>query len=287
MNKRSFSQKVLHFLNGSGFYIALGLCLAVIGVSGWFLWQDVSTAAEMAAQTSRTETVVVEPKTVTDAEMVEPKHDDDMEKPTAKKLPEEDIEPDDDFDEAEEGHDEETMGEADDVTEPDTPTMEPMEAEEAAETVQPTETVTITETEELEHAHGWLYPLEGAVVSAFSADTLTYNEAMGDWRTHDGIDLSAELGQSVTAACGGTVISVQDDPLMGKTVVMDCGNDVTVTYSNLAQDVAVTAGERLSAGDLIGSVGDTAVGEVCETPWLHFAVAVKGEEVDPQRFLIQ
>lgn len=37
-------------------------------------------------------------------------------------------------------------------------------------------------------------PLVGEEVAAFSVDELTYNETLGDWRTHDGIDIAAEVG---------------------------------------------------------------------------------------------
>ena len=64
-------------------------------------------------------------------------------------------------------------------------------------------------------------PLEGEVVTAFSMEELVYNATLGDWRTHDGVDIAAEAGTSVLAASSGTVISVEEDPLMGTTVVIE------------------------------------------------------------------
>ena len=63
-------------------------------------------------------------------------------------------------------------------------------------------------------------PLEGEVVSAFSVDQLVYNAALADWRTHDGMDIAAEEGTDVLAACAGTVVHVSEDVLMGTTVVV-------------------------------------------------------------------
>lgn len=284
MKKHSFSQKVLNFLNGKGFYIALGLCVAVIGVSGYFLWQDVTTAAELASQTSRTQTVVVEPDTQPDTETLLPKKAEEPEKPEEKApadkkvtADKKDSKPTADTDPADESGEQE-----DEDPEAEETIAEPKEP--VTETVQP-EQVKVPEETAAQADAGWLWPLEGDVVAAFSADTLTYNAAMGDWRTHSGLDLSASLGQQVTAACAGTVISIQEDALLGETVVVDCGGGLTVSYSNLAQEVSVQAGQKLSAGDAIGTVGDTAVGEVSETPWLHFAVARNGQPVDPREFL--
>lgn len=63
-------------------------------------------------------------------------------------------------------------------------------------------------------------PLVGEEVAAFSVDELKYNETLGDWRTHDGVDIAAEVGTQVLAACSGTVTQVIDDDLMGTSVTI-------------------------------------------------------------------
>lgn len=274
MKKRSFVQKMTQFLNGKGFYIALACCLAVIGVSGWYLWQDLSTASQLAAEVGRAETVVVESETFAETQTT-PSH------PT-----ETDPADESDYEEEEDDTESSDCSDSDRSTEAETPEASVIPTEEPDTEERETASPLSEESQEaMEPIHGWLWPLDGAVCAAFSSDTLTYNQAMGDWRTHSGIDLSAELGQCVTAACAGTVISVREDALLGQTVVMDCGNGLTVSYSNLAEDVAVSAGESLSAGDLIGTVGETAAGEVSDTPWLHFAVSLNDEPVDPAGYL--
>lgn len=130
-------------------------------------------------------------------------------------------------------------------------------------------------------------PLEGEVLTAFSMDALVYNPTLGDWRTHDGVDISAALGDSVLSACSGTVLSVEDDPLMGTTVVIGHDGGYQTTYSNLAAPASVTAGETVSAGQIIGAVGDTAAAEAAQEPHLHFSVTKDGEAVDPNVFLEQ
>lgn len=57
-------------------------------------------------------------------------------------------------------------------------------------------------------------PLRGEVLTAFSMEELIYSPTMGDWRTHDGIDIAAKAGTTVLAASSGTVRSVTDDTLM-------------------------------------------------------------------------
>ena len=51
-------------------------------------------------------------------------------------------------------------------------------------------------------------PLKGEVLMAFSVDQLVYSPTLADWRTHDGVDISAKPGTTVLAATAGTVASV-------------------------------------------------------------------------------
>ena len=128
-------------------------------------------------------------------------------------------------------------------------------------------------------------PLEGEVVSAFSMDALAYNPTLGDWRTHDGVDIAAAEGTPVLAAAAGTVSAVEEDPLMGVTVVIDHPDGHQTTYANLQAEPKVAKGDTVSAGQILGAVGATAAAEASQEPHLHFSVTKDGEPVDPQAFL--
>ena len=127
-------------------------------------------------------------------------------------------------------------------------------------------------------------PLQGEVLTAFSMEELVYNPALGDWRTHDGVDISAPAGTTVLAACAGTVAAVTEDPLLGATVVLEHDDGYRTTYANLADKPDVAAGDEVNAGAVIGTVGTTAAAEA-DTPHLHFAVSRDGKAVNPQEFL--
>ena len=127
-------------------------------------------------------------------------------------------------------------------------------------------------------------PLRGKTIAAFSADVLFYNETLEDWRTHSGMDIAAEEGTPVCAACDGTVLSVTDDPLMGVTVVLEHAGGFTSTYACLSEEVYVSAGDEVLAGENIGAVGSTAAAESPE-PHLHFSVSKDGKVVDPALYL--
>jgi murein DD-endopeptidase MepM/ murein hydrolase activator NlpD len=128
-------------------------------------------------------------------------------------------------------------------------------------------------------------PLEGDVVAAFSMDQLLYNPTLEDWRTHDGVDIAAAEGSSVLAASAGTVVAVDDDVLMGTTVVIEHSGGYHTLYANLQSPPLWKAGDAVSAGQLIGTVGTSAAAESAQGPHLHFSVTLDGEPVDPASFL--
>lgn len=146
----------------------------------------------------------------------------------------------------------------------ETPITEP--TEEAAETAASTEPV---------------WPVEGSVQRDYSMDHLAYDATMADWRTHDGLDIEAPLGTKVLAIKPGKVQSVYFDDAYGSTVVIDHGNGLTCTYAALEEIPTVIVGDTVNAGDVIGSVGDTAKCETAQSAHLHLAAKVDGQSISP------
>lgn len=174
------------------------------------------------------------------------------------------------------------------------PEAEPEEEEPPAETAAPVEVEIVPTMPEAEADETPVMaeppklvvePLKGEVLMAFSVDQLVYSPTLADWRTHDGVDISAKPGTTVLAATAGTVASVEDHPLMGTTVVIDHEGGYTTTYSNLQAKPTVQPGDLVTAGQIIGAVGATASAEAAQSPHLHFSVTRDGEAVDPNEFL--
>ena len=128
-------------------------------------------------------------------------------------------------------------------------------------------------------------PLAGETVAAFSVDRLAYDATLGDWRTHDGIDIQAEAGTVVASASAGIVLSVEEDGRMGTTIQVDHRNGYVTTYSSLQPEVSVRAGDEIPAGAVLGAVGNTSLTEAGLGAHLHFSVAKDGELIDPAEFL--
>ena len=130
-----------------------------------------------------------------------------------------------------------------------------------------------------------VWPVPGARIASYSMQALSFNPTTQDWRTHDGIDLAALAGEKVKAACTGTVTAVYDDEFLGTTVVLSHPEGYETCYSNLAAMPAVSAGMRVTAGDVIGSVGASALLESASASHLHFSVRQNGKSVDPVQFI--
>ena len=128
-------------------------------------------------------------------------------------------------------------------------------------------------------------PVSGDTVAPYAMDALSYNQTTRDWRVHDGMDIAAEAGTAVCAAADGTVYTVYEDETMGMTVVVSHEGGYTTKYASLAQEVPVAAGDTVTAGQVIGYVGNTALLESAMGDHVHFAVSCGGELVDPAEFL--
>lgn len=131
----------------------------------------------------------------------------------------------------------------------------------------------------------YVWPVQGEIDVPYSVQTLLYDSTMADWRTHDGIDIACDLGTQVRAAAGGTVVSVMADDLAGTTVEIDHANGVHTIYSNLAAEPPVGEGDVVTMGQVIGSVGNTALGETNQVSHLHFAATLDGVTADPLDYL--
>jgi murein DD-endopeptidase MepM/ murein hydrolase activator NlpD len=132
---------------------------------------------------------------------------------------------------------------------------------------------------------GYVWPVRGGIEVPYAVETLRYDATMADWRTHDGIDIACAMGDQVIAAAAGTVTGVWDDPLYGTTVEIDHENGVHTVYANLAAEPPVWEGDTVTMGQVIGSVGGTALAETNEVPHLHLTATRDGERIDPMELL--
>lgn len=129
-------------------------------------------------------------------------------------------------------------------------------------------------------------PVSGLLYKGHDATIQVYSNTMGDYRVHLGVDIATAPEAPVYAAADGKVEKIWEDSMMGTCVAITHKDETVSIYKNLAAELAegIAAGATVKRGDVIGSVGDTAVVEMADEPHLHFEVTVKGISTDPLDF---
>lgn len=128
-------------------------------------------------------------------------------------------------------------------------------------------------------APDFICPVNGALIKDYSADIPVFSLTMEDYRVHCGIDIGADADTEVMAAADGKISKVYYDPMMGQTIEITHSGGYTSIYKNLRTKLpaGTEEGAEVSAGDVIGYVGDTALVEISDSPHLHFEI-IKDEE---------
>lgn len=100
-------------------------------------------------------------------------------------------------------------------------------------------------------------------------------------RIHEGIDIAGAHGAPIHAAESGRVDYAGWIGGYGNTIVIDHGGGMTTLYGHM-DGFAVSAGQTVSIGQAIGTVGNTGFSQ---GPHLHFEVRVGGAPVNPRKYL--
>jgi murein DD-endopeptidase MepM/ murein hydrolase activator NlpD len=128
-------------------------------------------------------------------------------------------------------------------------------------------------------------PVFGKVTLEYAMDKLVYSKTLEEWRSHSGVDIRADRGTAVKVVADGVVSEIKNDPRFGVTVIVEHANGIKTLYANLAGSDMVTPNQKVKQGEVIGSVGNTAIIESAEPPHLHFEVIKDGKPVDPGDYL--
>ena len=124
----------------------------------------------------------------------------------------------------------------------------------------------------------WPLPASDYVTSGF---VHRESPTAGASSNHQGIDIGASTGSSITAADGGTVITASYSSSAGNYVVISHGNGLSTVYMHCSK-LLVSEGDTVSKGQTIAKVGSTGYST---GPHLHFGVRKNGSYVDPTDYV--
>jgi murein DD-endopeptidase MepM/ murein hydrolase activator NlpD len=122
------------------------------------------------------------------------------------------------------------------------------------------------------------WPVQGIVTSSFGSRLDPFN---GEGAFHTGIDIATNKGEAVRAPADGTVLKAGMGNGYGREVVIDHGHGVQTIYAHLS-GFAVTEGQEVSRGDILGYVGSSGHST---GPHLHYEVRIHDTPVNPAKYL--
>ncbi|WP_285102879.1 M23 family metallopeptidase [Promicromonospora sp. MEB111] len=128
------------------------------------------------------------------------------------------------------------------------------------------------------------YPTANPFVT--SSYGMRFHPVLNYSRLHAGTDFRAYCGTPILAAADGTVLYARTLAGLGNQVLIDHGytssGTSVMTSSNHLTSFAVSSGQRVSRGQLIGYSGTTGTSTACH---LHFELYINGSTVDPMTWL--
>lgn len=99
---------------------------------------------------------------------------------------------------------------------------------------------------------------------------------------NSGVDYTSENTFDVISVLDGTVISVEDSDILGKTVQIRHSNDLITVYQSLS-DVTVKVDDQVIQGQIIAKSGTSNIDKELGNH-LHFELFFKGEIVNPEEY---
>ena len=131
----------------------------------------------------------------------------------------------------------------------------------------------------------YVVPLKDAtVIKDYSAKELQYNESLKQWEIHKAIDFLAGSSLEVLAFTDGTVSKVYSNYLEGTVIEIAHANGLVSVYKSL-ESANVKVGDKVSAGQVIGMLGNTMAQEQNEGNHLHFELLKNGTKINPNDYL--
>ncbi|MBZ5686054.1 MAG: M23 family metallopeptidase [Acidobacteriia bacterium] len=123
-----------------------------------------------------------------------------------------------------------------------------------------------------------LWPVEGQVTGSFGERIDPFN---GEGAFHSGVDIGSSYGHPIVAPADGIVTLTDTMGGYGKTIMINHGSGISTRYGHLS-GFAVTAGQHVQRGDVIGYVGESGRST---GPHLHYEVRINDTPVNPYKYL--
>lgn len=127
---------------------------------------------------------------------------------------------------------------------------------------------------------GLLWPVDGDILIEYSADKVVFFPTLSQFKTNPALIIGSEVGESVKSSANGVVKSIEKNDETGTTVTIAIGDDFNVVYGQL-KDLAVSKGDEVSEGQVIGKIAKPTKYYSVEGANLYYQIKQNGETVNP------
>ena len=128
------------------------------------------------------------------------------------------------------------------------------------------------------------WPAAGTILMDYSMDGTVYFKTLNEYKYNPALIIGSEVGNPVVASARGIVENIAVNEETGTTLTMNIGNDYELIYGEL-KEVAVSEGEVVEQGQLLGYVSEPTKYYCEEGSNLYFAMKKDGQIVDPCLYL--
>ena len=149
----------------------------------------------------------------------------------------------------------------------------------------PTENITPNEPVPVA-TNTYVVPVKNATIAKdFSASELQFNNTLKQWELHKAIDFVASDDLNVYSVSNGTVSNIYTNYLEGTVIEISHSNGLVSVYKSLNNETKVSVGDKVSAGQIIGTISETMAQELNTGAHLHFEMLLNGVKVNPNNYL--
>ena len=140
----------------------------------------------------------------------------------------------------------------------------------------------LEDTEEMLASRPAMQPIDNRQITRFHPlFGMRLHPVFGDWRSHNGLDLTASTGTPVYATGDGIVTVAKYSGGYGNVIFINHGYGFETRYAHLSK-FKVAEGKKVKRGEVIGLVGSTGTSTGSH---LHYEVLYKEKWINPIHFM--